>query len=178
MADQDSGVIGVYESMEDAEAAIKRLGEGDYPVDQISIIGQNLESRTDVHGFVSTGDVASSGVSAGAWTGGIFGLLTGAAFLFVPGFGPLIVAGPLAAALLGGVQGAAVGGIAGGGIGAVIGHFVHKRHIPKYEQSVKAGSYLLVAHGDADDLGRARDLLQDTGASEVNRHEDEATATA
>jgi hypothetical protein len=70
----------------------------------------------------------------------MFGLLAGTALLFVPGAGPLIVLGPLAAAAVGAAEGALIGG----GVGAVLGHFVSKKHIPKYEGLVQAGSYLVV----------------------------------
>jgi hypothetical protein len=65
----------------------------------VSIVSQNLEGEKQVHGYITTGDVAEKGAVTGAWVGGIFGLLIGAAFIWVPGFGPLLVAGPLAAAI-------------------------------------------------------------------------------
>jgi hypothetical protein len=78
------------------------------------------------------------------------------------------VLGPLAAAAIGAVEGALVGG----GIGAVLGHFVAKQHIPKYEQLVKAGSYLVVVHGAAQDVARAQQVLAAAGGSDVQRHDD------
>lgn len=123
----DQGTVAVYDSMQDATAAVQRLGEAGFPIEHVSIITQNLESTTSVHGFVTTGDVAKSSAGVGAWVGGIFGLLTGAALLIVPGVGLLVVAGSLAAALLGTAKGAAGGAALGGLVGAATGHFVSKR---------------------------------------------------
>ena len=97
MGDNMPGVIGVYRSMSDAETAIRTLIETGFPSDKVSLIGQDLTTETQVHGFVTTGDVAKGGAKAGAWVGGIFGVLAGAALLVVPGVGPVLVLGPLAA---------------------------------------------------------------------------------
>ncbi|MEJ2151145.1 MAG: 2-oxobutyrate oxidase, partial [Chloroflexota bacterium] len=107
----------------------------------------------------------------GAWVGGLFGLLIGAAFIWVPGFGPLLVAGPLAAMLLGGVGGAFVGAAGGGLLGVLVGWGVSKQHILKYEEKVKSGKYLLIAHGDADMVSKARDILESTDAEELAVHD-------
>jgi hypothetical protein len=112
------------------------------PAGQVSIVGQDLHSETQVHGFVSTGDVAKTGAKTGAWVGGLFGVLSGAALLFVPGVGALVVLGPLAAGAVAAAEGAA----AGGGLGAVLGHFIAKKHVPKYSRHLEAGNYLVLRH--------------------------------
>src|SRR5258708_20450100 len=106
---QEQSVVGNYAHIDLAEGAVKKLGEGGFPIDRVSIIAKDLGSESKVHGFVTSCDVAKSTARTGAWVGGIFGLLTGAAFLWVPGVGPLVVAGSLASALLGGLEGAAAG---------------------------------------------------------------------
>jgi hypothetical protein len=155
-------VIGVYDNVEAAEAAIKRLADSGFAMDRVSIIGQNLMSTTQLNGFVTTGDVAKTGATVGAWVGGLFGLLAGAAVLFVPGAGPLVVLGPLASGVVGAAEGAAWTGI----VGAIVGHFVSKKHIPKFTQHLQAGKFVVVVEGARDELERARQLLGQ-GASEV-----------
>jgi hypothetical protein len=164
----DRAVIGVFDDLDAAHAAVDRLAAAGFPIDRISILGKDLQSETRVNGFVTTGDIAGPSAATGAWVGGLFGLLAGSALLFVPGAGPLIVLGPLAAAAVGAAQGALVAG----GVGAVLGHFVAKKHIPKYEQLVRAGSYLVIAHGTEDDVVRARDILADAGSADVQRHDE------
>ena len=166
MSESTDGVVGVYESMKDAEAAVRTLLEQGVPAEQVSIMGQDLHSETHVHGFVTTGDVAKTGAKSGAWVGGLFGVLTGAALLFVPGVGALIVLGPLAA----GALTAAEGATAGAGIGAVLGHFIAKKHVPKYSEHLQAGNYLVLRHQpQATDV---EILRQDTTSVEVEHHDD------
>ena len=166
----DQSVIGVYHTMSKTEEAIRTLSRSGFPITQISITAQNLESEKEVHGYITAGDVAKTGAGTGAWVGGLFGLLAGAAFIWVPGFGPLVVAGSLAAVLMGGAEGAAVGAVGGGLLGSLVGWGVSKKHIIKYEEHLKGGKYLVIAHGNAEEMTRAHNILQGTAATEVTRH--------
>jgi hypothetical protein len=167
---QESSVVGVYTNLDAAEAAVRKLGEGGFPIQHVSIIAQDLGSEKKIHGFVTSCDVAKSSARTGAWVGGIFGLLVGAAFLWVPGVGPLVVAGSLASAVLGGLEGA-VGGAAGAGLlGWLMSLGISKQHILKYEQHVKAGKYLLVAHGSPAEAAKATEILTPTKPAELEVH--------
>ena len=168
MAEQST--IGLYNTMSEAEEAIKSLDKGSFPIKQVSIVTQNIESEKVVHGFVTAGDVAKTGADTGAWVGGLFGLLVGAAFIWIPGFGPLFVAGSFASVLLGGMEGVVAGAASGGVLGALVGWGVSKKHILKYEEQLKAGKYLLIAHGSAEEVARAQNILKDSKAAEVTHH--------
>jgi hypothetical protein len=167
---QESSVVGVYTSVDVAEEAVRRLGAEGFPIEQVSILAQDLGSEKQIHGYVTACDVAKSSARTGAWVGGLFGLLAGAAFLWVPGFGPLVVAGSLTAALLGGVEGAVAGAAATGVLGWLFSLGISKDHILKYEESVKAGKYLVIAHGSADDVTKAKQILAGTNPAELNVH--------
>lgn len=166
-----SSVVGIYDTMLAAEEAIHALDQASFPLKQVSIVAQNLESEKEIQGYITVGDVAMSGASTGAWVGGLFGLLVGAAFIWVPGFGPLLVAGPLAAALLGGIEGAVAGAAGGGLLGVLLGWGVSKQHILKYEEKLKGGEYLVIAHGDAELVSKARTILERTDVSELTVHD-------
>lgn len=163
---QDTYVIGVYDTLDEAQRAIEGLREHGVPLEDVSIVGQGLQSETKIHGFVTTGDLAREGAGTGGLFGGLLGLLSGAAFLFVPGFGPLAVLGPLVSTLAGTAEGALAGGV----IGAILGKFVEKKHIPKYEQQVRAGKYLVVAPRDPAHPERADDGMTGSTATEVSTH--------
>jgi hypothetical protein len=165
---EDRAVIGVFPDVDAAQAAVERLAAAGFPVDRISIVSKDLQSEVRVNGFVTTGDVAGPAAATGAWVGGLFGLLTGAAMLFIPGIGPLVVLGPLAAAAVGAAEGALVGG----GVGALLGHFVAAQHIPKYEEVVRAGGYLVVVQGSEEDVARAQQILTEAGSTDVQRHDE------
>ena len=74
----------------------------------------------------------------------------------------VVIAGPLAA-----MTGVVVGGL----IGAISGWGVHKDHIAKYEQKIKSGKVLVLAHGsDPQKVAAAEKLLQTTKPDEIHLH--------
>ena len=171
----EHSVVGIYKTLGEAEAAVRSLGEGGFPIQKVSIIAQHLEDDRRVHGYVTACDVAKSSATMGAWVGGIFGMLVGAAFLWVPGVGPLVVAGSLSSMLLGGVEGAVAGAAVTGVLGWLVGLGISKEKILKYEEAVKAGKFLVIAHGPADAVQKARAILAGSKAEQLDLH---APATA
>jgi hypothetical protein len=167
-----TNVIAVYDSIDDAEHAVEKLVAEGIPVESISIVGQGLQSEVKLHGFVTTGDVAKQGAGMGAVFGGLMGFLLGSAFFFIPGAGPLVVLGPMVDTLMGAAEGALAGGL----FGVLFGKIVERQHIPKYEQYVKAGKYLVVAQGDPPTAEHAREVLGGTAASDVETHSTEGVA--
>jgi uncharacterized membrane protein len=161
-----TNVIAVFDSIDEAQRAVEKLVAEGIPVESISIVGQGLQSEVKIHGFVTTGDMAKQGAGMGAVFGGLMGFLLGTAFFFIPGVGPLVVLGPLVDTLLGAAEGALAGGL----FGALLGTIVEKEHIPKYEQYVRAGKYLLVAQGDPELAEHAHEVLAGTAATDVETH--------
>lgn len=173
MAEQS--VVGVYDTIAQAEWAVHELDHQGFPMQQVSIVTRDLGSATRTHGFITTGeDKTKHGAVTGTWVGGLFGLLMGAAFLWVPGFGPLLVAGRLAVLLLAGIEGALAGAATGGLLGALANWGVAEKHIFDYEKMVKSGKYLLIAHGNPEEVSNAHAILQGTEAKELRLHTDAA----
>jgi hypothetical protein len=63
-----------------------------------------------------------------------------------------------------------VGGISALGAG-LFSLGIPKDSVVKYETSLKAGKFLLIAHGTADEVQQARNVLQSAGAEEINVHQ-------
>jgi hypothetical protein len=170
----DSTVVGVFESLDEASQAVERLTGAGFPADRISIVGQGLQSEIRLHGFVTAGDMAKTGAGIGAVFGGLFGLLAGVAFLAVPGFGPLIILGPLAAGVVGAAEGAAGTAL----VGAILGAFMSRQRIPKITEHLRAGRYLVLVHGGAEEAARAQEILRNAGSIEVSQHDHREAAAA
>ena len=166
----EQSVVGVYNSMDDAEKAVHALDQAKYPIAQVTIVTKDISTEKKVHGYVTGCDVSKAGAKTGAWMGGIFGLLVGAAFLWVPAVGPVVVAGSLSAALMGGFEGALAGAALGGILSGLAAWGISKQHILKYEEIVKAGKFLVVAHGSADDVAKAKQILEGTKPGQLDVH--------
>jgi hypothetical protein len=167
---RNSAVVAIYDTQIQAEAAVRELQKAGYDMRKLSIVGRDYHTEHNVVGYYSTGDRMQYWGKLGAFWGGMWGLLFGAAFFWVPGIGPLLVAGPLVATIVGAAEGAVlVGGL------SVIGAGLYSMGIPKesvikYETAIKAGKYLLTAHGTAVEVAKARDIISATTASEFELH--------
>lgn len=97
-------------------------------------------------------------------------MLFGAAFFAIPGIGPVLVAGPLVAWIVGALEGAVVvGGLSALGAGLYsIG--IPKDSVVKYELALKSDKFLVLAHGTADEVAKAKDIMQSTRPVEVGLH--------
>ena len=85
------------------------------------------------------------------------------------------MAGPLVAWIVGALETAVVtGGVTALGAGLYsIG--IPKNSVLQYETAVKNGKLLLVAHGTADEVERAKDLLHQNRAEIATVHAEPAT---
>jgi hypothetical protein len=138
-----------------------------YDMKKLSIIGKDYQSEEHVTGYYNTGDRMLNWGKQGAFWGGIWGLLFGSAFFLVPGVGPLLVAGPLVGWFIGALEGAAVvGGLSALGA-ALVSIGIPHNSIVQYETELKSGKLLLVAHGSATDIERARLLLNPVKSSPI-----------
>jgi hypothetical protein len=160
-------VVAVFPQHSGADKAVKELKKGGFDVKKLSIVGSDYHSEEDVVGFYNTGDRMKYWGKTGALWGGIWGLLFGWAFLLVPGIGPIVVAGPIVAWVIAALEGAVVvGGVSALGAG-LYSLGVPKDSIVQYETALKAGKFLLIAHGTADEVQRARNILQESGGADM-----------
>jgi len=89
-----------------------------------------------------------------------------------------MVAGSAVAWIVGALESAAVvGGLSALGAG-LYSMGISKGKALKYESSIKAGKYLLVAHGTPEEVETARQILANTGAEELGVHQPEESAAA
>ena len=166
--------VAAFGKIGEAEEAVRKLIDGGVPAETISIVGKDMQCEKQVHGFVTSCDVAKKAATGTAWLGGLFGVLAGAAFIWVPGAGPLVVAGSLTSTLLGGVEGAVGGAAAGGVLGWLSALGIEKKHILKFEDHLKADRYLLVVNGAVEDLETADSILTNIDNAGLHLHTEAA----
>ena len=167
---ETNSVVAIYETHSQAEEAVKELQRSGFDMKKMSIVGKDYHTDEHVVGYYNTGDRMKYWGKMGAFWGGIWGMLFGAAFFAIPGIGPILVAGPLVAWIIGALEGAVVvGGLSALGAGLYsIG--IPKNSIVKYEAALKSDQFLLLAHGTAEEVARARNIMQTTNPLEVTVH--------
>lgn len=163
----DQAVVAGYRSHYDAEKAVRLLAKDGLPMDKISIIGRSFETREDVQGFYRPADAALEGAEAGAWFGGLFGLLIGTGLFILPVVGAVFVLGPLAGLVAGAISGAGVGAL----INGLVFLGVPQDQAIKYQERIQAGEFLVVVHGATPtETERACSLLQGTSQTCLQTH--------
>jgi hypothetical protein len=168
--DDSNSVVAVYSQHIDAENAINQLKKGNFNIKNLAIVGKGYHTEEQVVGYYTAGDRMKHWGKFGAFWGGLWGILIGSAVFFIPGIGPVVVAGSAVAWIVGALESAVVvGGLSALGAGLVsIG--LPKDSVLKYESSVKAGKFVLIAHGTAEEAEAARRILASSPAEEVNLH--------
>jgi uncharacterized membrane protein len=162
--------LSIYDSHSQAEEALKELQRAGFDMQKLSIVGKDYHTEEHVVGYYNAGDRMQRWGKSGAFWGGFWGLLFGSAFFAIPGIGPVLVAGPLVAWIVGALEGAVVvGGLSAIGAGLYsIG--IPKDSIVQYESALKSDKFLLLAHGTADEVERARGIMGTARPVEVAVH--------
>ncbi len=162
--------VAVYDHHTQAETAVKALQRAGFDMKKISIIGRDYHTEEHVVGFLNAGDRAKVFGKFGAFWGGLMGVLFGSAMMFVPVLGHVIILGPLAAALFSGLEGAALVGGISALAGALMSVGIPKDSVLRYETALKADKFMLIVHGDAAEINRAKELLKTSGLSSFDHH--------
>lgn len=158
MEDKKS-MVAIYNSHEKAEEAVSKLQKKGFDMEQLSIVGKDYHTEENIVGYYNLGDRMKLWGGTGAFWGGIWGLLLGSAFFIIPGVGPLLIAGPIVAAMVGALEGAVtLGGISVLGA-ALFSIGIPENSILEYETEIKAGKFMLVAHGTFSEVEKAKEIL-------------------
>lgn len=130
-------------------------------------MAKDYHSEEHVVGYYNTGERMKYWEKIVAFWGGIWELLFGAAFFAIPGVRPVLLAGPLGSWIVGAMEGViVVGGLSAIGAGLYsIG--IPKDSVLKYETAIKGDKFLLLAHSTADEVTRAKDIIQTTHPAEL-----------
>jgi hypothetical protein len=153
-------ITGLYDSYDDAKAAVKALEDAGVSSNDISIVTNKANGDADVEGQGNrAGEGAGTGAGIGALAGGAGGLLTGLGMLAIPGVGPVVAAGWLAATAAGAVAGAVAGGAVGGIVGAMIESGVPEEDANFYAESIRRGGSVVTARVEEDHRASAEAIL-------------------
>jgi hypothetical protein len=171
-----NSVVAVYRTHTEADQAVKELQRSGVDMHKLSIVGKGYHTDEHAVGYYSTGDRMKYWGKIGAFWGGFWGLLFGSAFFMIPGIGPILAAGPVVAWIVGALEGAVVvGGVSALGAG-LFSMGIPKDSIVKYETALKTDQFLLIAHGTAAEVAKAKDIIETTHPAELDLHSGELVA--
>ena len=163
----NTAVFGIFPDRLSTENAVAALREAGFRSTDVSVLFPENAGTKDLAHERNTKapEGVATGATSGAVIGGTLGWLVGIGALAIPGLGPFLAAGPLVAAL----AGVGAGGAAGGVVGALIGFGIPEYEAKRYEGRIKGGGVLLSVHSDNHDwTKRAKDILENTGATDIS----------
>ncbi len=171
MSEKNCSAVGIFRNHDDAERAVKELEKSGYDMKKLSVVGKDYQTEENVIGYYNTGERMATWGKFGLFWGLIWGLLFGSAFFILPGVGPVMVGGPLVSWMIGALETAVVtGGLTALG-GALTGIGVPKDSVLRYETALKADKFILIAHGTAQEVERAKGILIQSKAEEAVVHD-------
>ena len=169
-------VVAVFGDHNSAELAVKKLTAAGFEMKNLSVVGKGYHTDEKVVGFYNAGDRIKFWGTRGLFWGGLWGLFFGGLFLSVPVVGHVVVLGYLASMVFYGIENAiVVGGLSALGA-AIYGIGVPKDSVIQYETAVKADSFLVMAHGPAEEVARAEAILGTLKPSRLDVHANAKTA--
>ena len=166
----NNAVVGIYDTHDSAERAIKKLADAKIPMGKLSVIGRGYHSEEKVVGFYNTGDRVKFWGKYGAFWGGMWGLLTSGLYVTVPVIGPVVVLGHFAVMVLAAIEGAVItGGLSALGA-SLFSIGIPENTVLQYEEALKEDRFLVLVQGTAEEAARARVILKESNASQVDAH--------
>ncbi len=163
-------VVAVFADHPAAETAVKKLTAAGFEMKNLSIVGKGYHTDEKVVGFYNTGDRVKFWGTRGAFWGGFWGLFLGGLFMAVPVVGHVVVLGYLAAIVASGLENAVVvGGLSALGA-ALYSIGVPKDSVLQYETALKTDRFLVMAHGPAAEIARAKTILATVSPASLDVH--------
>ena len=173
---RENSVVAVYQTHADADRAVKELQRGGVDMHKLSIVGKGYHTDEQVVGYYNAGDRMKYWGKVGAFWGGFWGLLFGSALFIIPGLGPILVAGPLVAWIVAGLEGAVEVGALGALGAGLYSIGIPKDSVVKYETALKTDQFVLIAHGTAAEVAKAKEIIDSTNPAHCTLHTTEAVA--
>lgn len=162
-------VIALFEFEEDANRAADELVNRGFTRKQMEIISGHELSRPADH-VTATNDVEGKVMGAVgkglAFGGGVGAVAGGLSSLLIPGLAPLVVGGALVTTFMGAGLGASVGGVMAGLMKAG----VDESDARLFESALRHGGVVLTLHTDEDHVGEAVQILDRSGALDMDEH--------
>ncbi|MET0028072.1 MAG: hypothetical protein ABW101_10585 [Candidatus Thiodiazotropha sp.] len=157
---QHQAVIGVFDTHAQAEGSILKLQEQGYPIEALTLVGKGYHSEERPLGLYTIGDRVKAWGGTGLIVGAVWGLMFGAAFFWFPEFTAVGFADPVLDLFAASAEGAIAVGLITALGAALFGLLLPRRAVIRYQGSVKADRFLLMAQGDETQIETARRLME------------------
>jgi hypothetical protein len=162
-------IVGVFDDFTAAVNTLPDLVSEGIPREEISIVTPDTKGEYAQYLDTQPERSVAEDVGVGAVLGGLGGFLLNLGLslgaLTLPGIGPVVVAGPLLTTLAGALVGAEAGGLVRVLRGLGVAEYEAKAHA----ESVRQGSTLVIVKAEDKMVDRARAILQQHHAENIEQ---------
>jgi hypothetical protein len=149
--------VAIYNSQLNALNAVEVLKNKNYPVNQISVLGQ-VKNDNDVQ-IRSIQPAHAPGAGFGVVIDSTLAMLSGARILCVQGLGFIFCAGVITSSV-----GGFYLGLTGMGIVTILSTIgIKNKRANSYSMYLKKGKFLVIAQGNKKEIEKAKNILNDCG---------------
>lgn len=165
MMPTENATVAVFENPSAVEAAVEELREAGYDLRRLSVATRDPGVEEGAACYYKAGEEVRYWGRMGGFWNRLLDQLSGWAFLPIPGVGPVVVAGPLSEWIVAALENAPMfPGLTPMGAGLYsIG--IPRDAINDYESALAAGNCLVILHGPAGEVAKAKRLLRRTMAA-------------
>lgn len=163
-----NSVVAVYRTQTEAEEGLVRLQRDSFDLKTVSVAGREHDLGGHVVGYYQTNGRMRYFGARGLFWNGLWKSLPCAGYFAVPEIGGVLIAGQLTAWFVAALENPIEGLSALGWSLYSIG--IPKASARRYDAAVKSHKLLVLAHGAARKLLKAKDLLHDSRPEEVDIH--------
>ncbi len=159
MTREENAAVAIFKGSRAARSVVQKLEESGFDMGKVSVAALDDRNGNQVTGYYRGNDGMYYWGRLEQFWGPLWGLLSGWAFFAVPGLGPVLVAGPLAGWTVSILENEAVFGtltVVGAGL---YNMGLSKQSVHECEAAMRAGGYLVLVHGSAEEVSWAKELL-------------------
>ena len=157
---QQNALVTVYSNPSEAQEAVMALATSGFDLDRLSVIGKAYRERKELVAYYQEGEHMKCWGDLGDFWNGITSMVQGWALFRMPERDPLLVVGALAMWIVVALDNSAIfGGLSA--LGATLYSMgLAKNSVHDYEEALRKGNYLVVVHGPAQEVMRAKKIFR------------------
>lgn len=160
MMPTENATVAVCDSPAEADRALRELRKAGFETGSVSVAARDGARQKAVACYYQAGAGMRCCGHSGAFWNGVWAMLPGWAILEIPDLGGLLVAGRLAEWVVAGLENAAIfSGLSALGA-ALYSIGIPKEAIAEYEAALAEEKYLVIAHGPAGEVARAKRVFR------------------
>lgn len=137
--------VGTFLSCEATEIALYELKRKNFRMDRVSLVGQNINRRTE------------------ATLGGMAGVYLSLGSISIPGSGNVMLAGAVSSSIVSSISGSMIGSFGKSLAGGLTSLGIPKTRAQFYSDRISGGHYLVILEGLNDDIVLADSILKSRG---------------